>query len=215
MLNPDQQLALAYVPLARRPAIEALWALDAALGDVLRSGRNPMVSQIKLAWWREALERLDREPAPPEPVLEAVALHLLPAISGRELAELEGGWAVLLEPELGDEDLDRYGALRGGALFARSARLLGEALEGVDQAGAAWALTDLARHTSNASEANRALAAATKHFAATPPRWPVRLRPLGMLAVLAARDAARPGRLERPGAPARALRMLRHRLTGR
>jgi hypothetical protein len=41
------------------------------------------------------------------------------------------------------------------------------------------------------------------------------LRPLGMLAVLAERDLKRgPARWEEPGAPPRAARMLRHRLTG-
>ena len=47
-------------------------------------------------------------------------------------------------------------------------------------------------------------------------RWPSALRPLGMLAALALRDAARgTGRFERQGAPARMLAMARHRLTGK
>ena len=45
------------------------------------------------------MERLDREPPPAEPVLEAVALHLLPAgLTGAGLAEMEAAWAVLVEP---------------------------------------------------------------------------------------------------------------------
>src|SRR5688572_20804059 len=97
-VDPEVRLALAYVPAARRPALEALWRLDAAFGAVLITGREPMISRIRLAWWRESLERLDREPPPAEPVLQAVALHLLPAgLTGAGLAEMEAGWAVLAE----------------------------------------------------------------------------------------------------------------------
>jgi phytoene synthase len=86
----------------------------------------------------------------------------------------------------------------------------------MERAGEGWALTDLARH-SNPADAEAALAAAQRLFAdADSSRWPARLRPLGMLAVLAARDAAQGlEKLEPPGAPGRMLRMLRHRFTGR
>ena len=63
------------------------------------------------------------------------------------------------------------------------------------------------------AEARAALAAASRHVEHS--QWPRPLRPLGMLAALARRDLARgPDRRERPGAPARMIRMLRHRLTG-
>jgi phytoene synthase len=77
-LDPDRLLALSYVPARKRPGVETLWRLDAALGKVLAGGREPLISQIKLAWWREALERLDTEKAPAEPILEAVAAYILP-----------------------------------------------------------------------------------------------------------------------------------------
>jgi phytoene synthase len=215
-LDPDRTLALAYVPLARRAAVEALWRLDAALASVLSSGREPMISRIRLAWWREALEKLDSGRAPEEPVLQGVAAHLLPAgISGAELAAMEAGWAVLPSPDpLGGADLELYASRRGGLLFRYAARLLGEPLPapGVESGGGAWALVDLARHSASEADSEAALLAAR---ALVPYRWPARLRPLGMLAALAKRDAD-PGRprWERQGAPRRMLRMLRHRLSG-
>jgi phytoene synthase len=213
-LDPDRTLALSYVPADRRAAIEALWQLDVALGNVLAAGREPMISGIKLAWWREALERLDREKAPSEPVLQALAAHVLPrGIAGAELAAMEEGWEILLSPEpLDAEDLGRYASLRGGRLFRFTARLLG-ADAAVEEAGESWALVDLARHSANEADAANALSAVRER---TPiPRWPSRLRPLGMLAALAARDADPDrARWERQGAPGRMLRMLRHRLTG-
>ena len=215
--DPDRALALAYVPAARRPAVEALWRLDAALASVLATGREPLISQIRLAWWRESLEKLDSADAPAEPVLRAAAAHVLPAgVSGAELAAMEAGWSVLLSPEqLTEADLARYASARGGLLFRYSARLLGGAAPvALEEAGAAWALIDLARHSANEADAEAALAAA--RAAPRPGRWPGPLRPLGMLAALARRDAE-PGRArwEPPGAPGRMLRMLRHRVTGK
>jgi phytoene synthase len=213
-LDPDRVLALSYIPAPRREAVEALWRLDAALGMVLAGGREPMISRIKLAWWREALERLDGERAPAEPVLQALASHVLPAgVTGTELAKMADGWEVLLAPEpLTQEELSLYARARGALVFAHSARLLGgEAPVG---AGEKWALVDLARHSGNAEDAGAAIAAAR----ALPPlpRWPAKLRPLGMLATLAGRDLE-PGRAcwEPQGSPGRMLRMLRLRLTGR
>jgi 15-cis-phytoene synthase len=213
-LDPDRVLALSYIPARRRAAVEALWRLDAALGSVLAAGREPMISRIKLAWWREALERLDRERAPAEPVLQALALHVLPAgVVGTALSEMVEGWAVLLSAEaLTPQDLQLYAEARGARFFRHSAQLLGS--EVPPGAGERWALVDLARHSGNAVDAEAALAAAR----ALPPdgRWPATLRPLGMLAALARRDIE-PGRQgwEAQGSPGRMLRMLRHRLTGR
>jgi phytoene synthase len=213
-LDPDRNLALAYVPAKRRAAVGALWRLDWALGAALAGGREPIIARIKLAWWREALERLDSGPAPAEPALRDSAEHLLPALGGAELALMEDGWAALASAErLSDEDLDLYAARRGGLLFRYSARLLGAEDEEVEPAGEAWALVDLARHCSTREDSDVAVAAARGRRG--PGRWPVSLRPLGMLAVLAARDAdpARPP-WEPRGAPARMWRMLRHRITG-
>jgi phytoene synthase len=214
-LDPERKLALAYVRARRRAAVEALWRLDVTLGAVLVTGTEPMIGRIRLAWWREALERLDKERAPAEPVLDAVARHLLPAgVSGADLAAMEEGWAVLLSAgPLSSEELDLYAELRGGRLFEYSARLLDPEARPPAAAGQCWALADLARRSGNPTEAKAALRAARD--LGWSERWPPLLRPLGMLATLARRDARRGLPLEGQGSPARMLRMLGHRLTGR
>ncbi len=65
--------------------------------------------------------------------------------------------------------------------------------DGLEAAGEAWALIDLARHCATREDADVAVAAARERRG--PRRWPARLRPLGMLAALAARDSG-------PGPPA-------------
>lgn len=214
-LDPDRILALSYVSVRRRAALEALWKLDAALGAVLAGGRDPMLSRIKLVWWRDSLEALDGAPAPAEPVLQALAAHVLPqGIGGAELAMMEEGWTALLSPErLTPDELALYARERGARLFSLSARLLGGSAEALGSAGEIWALADLARH-SNSEDAKTAIG--VLEGLPRPPKIPPRLRPLGMLAALALRDAE-PGRprWEAQGAPGRMLRMLRHRVTGR
>lgn len=218
-LDPDRTLALSYVPTEKRHALRALWRLDAALGAALAGGREPMLSRIKLTWWRDSLERLDREPAPAEPVLQEVKARVVSrSIRGEQLARMEEGWAMLLSQDpLTPEELDIYAVGRGALLFRYSSSLLGYQLnDRVKRAGEGWALADLARH-SNLVDAAAALAAAGARLAdATAQRWPASMRPLGMLAMLARRDVERgTGAFERQGSPARMARMLRHRLTGR
>jgi phytoene synthase len=148
-------------------------------------------------------------------MLETVAATVLPAgVTGAALSEMEQGWTALLSPEpLTEADLDLYAASRGALLFRLGAILLGRAATPEqERAGEVWALVDLARH-SNPADSAAALAAARSRAAAV--GWPMPLRPLGMLAALAARDLEQNDPFEEPGAPGRMLRMLRLRLTGR
>jgi phytoene synthase len=209
-LDPERRLALAYVPAAVRPAVEALWRLDAAFAAILATGTQPLVSQMRLAWWREALQRLDIAPPPAEPVLQALAANVLPTVRGAELAEMEEAWLILLaDGPLGAEDLADYAARRGGLLFRYSARLLGDSAFAVDHAGALWALADLARHSRRAGEVKNSPSESQV-------KWPAKLRPLGMLAMLAKRDLEKiGGKTEKAGSPARLVRMIRHRISGK
>jgi phytoene synthase len=201
------------VPAASRRAIEALWRLDVTLGAILATGRDPMVGRIRLAWWREALERLDTDPPPPEPVLQALAEHVLPrGVSGADLAPMEEGWAELLaDGALDEAALRAYAEGRGARLFRLSARLLGSDGSGVAEAGARWALADLARRSSDPAESRTAVEQARRSGAGAALNG--RLKPLGMLAMLSGRDIERgPGAWESRGAPMRAARLLAYRL---
>jgi phytoene synthase len=208
-LDPDRTLALAYVPAAARPAVAALWRLDVAFAAILATGTQPLISQLRLAWWREALERLDQAPPPAEPVLQALATHVLPRVTGTELAAMEEGWLMLLsEAPLNEGELGRYAAMRGGLLFGYTARLLGDPVFPVAPAGEVWAVADLARHSRRVEE--------VKTLPAMPKmKWPPKLRPLGMLAMLAVRDLKRLGQVaEKQGSPVRIIRMISHRVSG-
>jgi phytoene synthase len=217
-LSPDKRLALAYVAPPLRPAIEALFLIDAAMADVLRTTREPMLGPIRLAWWCEALEALDEgASAPAEPHLRKVERELLPRdVSGRDLAGLEAGWLRLLDPLPWTMETSEAVWLRGNLLFGLGARALGGESEQIQAAGGFWALVDAARHCSD--EPSRAmLFNQARPFAESlaPVRFSSKLRALSMLAAVAARDCRRGEPFEREGAPGRIAAMLRHRLTGR
>lgn len=217
-LSQDKRLAFAYLSREARSAIKALFALDAAMGDVVRTTSEPMLGQIRLAWWRERLEEMDAgAPVPPEPRLQAVARELLRrGISGRDLAGLEGGWLRLFDPFPWNIATSEAIWLRGNFLFGIGAKLLGTSDDHVRGAGGLWALVDVARHCSDRD--SRAVLLGQAHNFARGlggVRFPAALRPLSMLAALAVRDVKRGEPIEPEGTPGRAAAALRHRLSGR
>src|SRR5688572_10800388 len=96
----DRDLVRLYWPEELRPAFDVLFDIDDALAAVVARSTEPALAAIKLAWWREQLERLDSEARPAEPRLRAAAAELLPrGVTGAMLAGLEEGWATLLDEE--------------------------------------------------------------------------------------------------------------------
>ncbi len=208
-------IVLTYAPSVRRPGLEALWALDAMLGGILRSTREPLVGQMRLTWWHEALRALDDGPAPAEPRLAALSASVLPfGVTGAALGEVVSAWEVLLAQPLGRAELLAHAEGRGAGLFDAATVVLGEAMPSVALAGQGWALADVARNLSDERLAGEARALAEERLAAAlSVRWPRALRMLGALAWSARLDLAVPARPA--GHPARMARLLRFRLTGR
>ena len=54
---------LVSVPRARRAAMSALWGLAARLTKLLIDAREPLIGQIKLAWWRDMAAMLATDPS--------------------------------------------------------------------------------------------------------------------------------------------------------
>ena len=201
----DRALVRLYWPVELRPAFDALFAIDDVMAEVVASSTQPALGAIRLAWWREALERLDHYPPPAEPRLQAVAEHLVPrGVTGASLAALEDGYASLLDEE---PDSDRIGT-GGAALFAIGATLLGANDDHLSAAGRLHAFARTARRGLAALPDDLGIDVASHRFAKA-------LRPLTAFARLAARDAKRAPTLEPEAVPARALALLAHRLTGR
>lgn len=219
--DPEIALALAYVSAAHRAAAEAIFALDAQMGHVVRTTTEPMIGAMRLTWWRDSVEALAEEKEPSEPLLQLLWAQSRGGrgIDPKRLAMLAEGWIALLDPmPLERGSLEEFARLRGGILFTELGSVLGgRDWAPLEMAGRGWALADFAFHCSDQQTATMALELAGASLRdALETRWPVALRPLGMLAQLARRDAqAGFGTERRQGSPARMFRALRYRITGR
>lgn len=197
--------------------MRALFDIDLAMADVVRTSSQPMLGQIRLAWWREQLEALDEGSAPAEPRLQAVETELLPrGVSGLSLARLENGWVRLFDDFPWGQATSEPIWLRGRLLFGLAARVLGGGGETIEAAGGVWALVDAARHCSDgASRALLLKQARTFARGLAAARFPAALRPLSGLAALAMRDLRHGEPMEPEATRARAAAVLLHRMTGR
>lgn len=216
--DAERRLILSYATTAEaRAGTAALLALDATLADVLRHVSEPMIAQMRLTWWHEAIAKLDTAPPPAQPVLQALSADVVAqGVAGSDIAAMVEGWEALLDGDPAEPDVRRNFAVgRGGRLFALAARLTGGA--DVDAAGRGWALADLARSLSDRKAAEAAIVEArTLLDQATARRWARSDRALGGLTHQAAMDVRVPLDQALPAAtPKRIARLAWHRLTGR
>jgi phytoene synthase len=137
----ERRLALSYAPARSRSVWLGLFALDARLSGIVRDAREPMLAQIKLAWWRDELAKPAELRRRGEPLLA-----LLEPWGDRAhgLASLTETW----EPLLGDERLTRQDAAAAAEGRAAACLALADILEvspdGIAEAARGWALADLA-----------------------------------------------------------------------
>lgn len=192
-LPPERQIALRLTPWRYRPALQGLLLLDARLAQSLARKGDPILSQIRLAWWREQLAGLGARGFQGEPLLAVLTGTW--GLAAARLATLVDGWEELIgEPPLDRSAISRFAAGRGQAMAA-FAMLAGEAdhRPASSRAGERWALADFAARTSHADE--RAAALDMARAMPLPVALPRALRGLALLDGLAARAASRGGPL--------------------
>ena len=176
-LPPTHRLALAYAPAKARNAWMAVLALDAKLATIVRATREPVLGQLRLAWWRDRL----KEQTPPrgEPVLSL--LKPWGGVQG-ELTALVDGWEALLgEAPLQAPALSALAMGRGSAMAALAthcgAQVCAEQANGL---GYGWGLVDVAAHLSHPQEQDAARRLVANHDW-TPAPLPPTMRPLVVL----------------------------------
>lgn len=209
-LDPDRLTALEATPSNVRPAFATLWNLDLAFADIVATTTQPALGAIRMAWWRERLQELDNDGSTPaEPRLRAIARQLVSrGICGDALSKLEDAWTPMLEPFPWEEAVAEGLRLRGRILFGIGARLLGGVAKDAEAAGALWSLVDGGRHCSDAESRGYLCSAARTAVEEVPSKMPSTIRPLTILAALAAYDLRPGGRLGRVGVA------LAHRVRG-
>lgn len=176
-LSPLARLALAYAPARAREDWLTLLVLDARLAAVVREAREPVLAQIRLAWWRERLKDSPEARPKGEPLLARIG-------DWPGLDRLADGWEEMLAEQ---PSFPGFAEGRAGAIASLAAKL------GVSDPSAGilarrWAFADLALHLGDGEERTLALAllAGTK-----PPKNRAShvLRPLAVLSSLSVRAA--------------------------
>lgn len=118
-LDAIERLALVYAAPQARQAWEALFLLQHRLKDAARPGREPLMIQLRLSWWRDRLaEPADRWPKG-EPLLARMAVWQ--AESGA-LIGLVDGWEAKVVGEDGGAALESAQI----AAYLALGRLVGE-----------------------------------------------------------------------------------------
>lgn len=152
ILPAEIQLALAHTPQDYRDALTVFFDLDLRLGRILSGTTEPMLGQMRLAWWRETLMRPAHERPTGDIVLDAIGKHWV----GRETAliALVDCWEELLaEPPLGKEHAQRFAQGRSRAMLAAFDHQQGASdASGVSASAELWAIADLANSVSELEE---------------------------------------------------------------
>ncbi|XUU60028.1 hypothetical protein ACRAQ6_10675 [Erythrobacter sp. HA6-11] len=184
-LSDEQGLALAYTPAELRPRLEAYFALDKRLSQIVAKTTEPMLGQMRLAWWRDVLgQPADARPSGDE-VLDAIGIHL----AGDEtvLIALIDAWEILIvEEKLSEKAILAFARGRAAPFSALDISANEQTREGICDAGTLWALIDAASHITDAAERSEFLSVA-RQLPSISRRLPKSMRGLAVLRALARR----------------------------
>ncbi|MBH1998561.1 MAG: hypothetical protein I8H96_05425 [Sphingomonadaceae bacterium] len=212
-LSPMAQMLAAYggADAARH---RALWAFDARLAHLARTTSEPMIGQMRLAWWNDVIDDADARKGRGEPVVDA--MRATGAVAAPGLGAMIDGWEVLVvEPEIDVQGLHDYAVGRGGGLF-RALAGVADAPDWLIAAGKLWALWDLSGHVGDDRLAREALTLAREIAPdAAGAAWPRGWKPLRIAFTLALQDVMADQRAPVGMPRSVAWRVLRIALVGR
>ncbi len=143
----DRYYCCLFAPIDARGALFALLAFNQEITKTRAVVSEPMLGEIRLQWWREALEEIAQGSARSHPVVEALAEINGVSVLLPYLNRVIDGWTDDLHPtqETGVAYLEALARSTGGALH--QALLLAQKpdaspvyLEAAEHAGTAWSL---------------------------------------------------------------------------
>ncbi|MEM6683829.1 MAG: squalene/phytoene synthase family protein [Pseudomonadota bacterium] len=133
----DRYLACLFAAPDDRLALTALHALNAELGKVRESVSEPMLGEIRLTWWREAIEGLCDGQVRKHPIVEALAAPVASKlVSADALMDMvEARIADLYEDApRNTAALEDYAAKTGGLLLRQCLSATGADMQQCDAA---------------------------------------------------------------------------------
>ena len=150
--DPDRFFCALFAPSAKREPLFALYAFNHELARAREAVSEPALGEIRLRWWREALDGAEAGTPRRHEVVEALAetwslfdRSLLDAMIDARAADMAP------EPPVTLDDMADRGARSAGGLMLQAARLLGEEGDRIEtvcaEAGRATALGGMLRST--------------------------------------------------------------------
>ena len=140
--SPPSRLATAYARLELRAAFSLLLRFDDRIAGIVGRSTEPMIAQMKIAWWHDAIATAKDDRPRGEPLLielnEIDNGTLIDAIQ-----RLLDAWGLLLANEQWSADiLSAFAQGRGDAVFGTYSRWIGDGSV-LQDIGNQWAVDDL------------------------------------------------------------------------
>ena len=141
-LSPPQRLAIAYAKPNHRPTFMLLLIFDNRIADIVGRSSEPMIAQMKIAWWYDAIGKETGKRPKGEPILQE-----LDRLGGndvsRAMEKLLDAWGKLLSEEIWSAaTLEEFARCRSEAIFGTYGNGVGGGFDAVPL-GKQWAIADL------------------------------------------------------------------------
>ena len=149
--DPDRFLSALFAPAEQRPLLFALYAFNLEIARIAESVREPMMGEIRLQWWREAVDGARTgKPREHEVVLALAYLFEKSGVPGGMFEALIDARALDATAETFADiaALEAYADATAGGVMRIAARILGAKDEHdalARAAGIAYGLTGLLR----------------------------------------------------------------------
>ncbi len=151
--DPDRYLATLFAPAPARPHLYALYAFSLTVARVRDAATNPMAGEIRLQWWRDALQGEARGDVRANPVAAALEEAIKAnRLSRQPLVDLIDARVFDLyeDPMPRVNDLEGYCGETASALFRIASLIIGWGAEpggaaAAGHAGVAYGITGLLR----------------------------------------------------------------------
>ncbi len=151
--DPDRRLACMFVPAHARPAVTAIYAFNLETARVRDLVSEPLPGEIRLQWWRDALQGQGHGDVRANPVaaalLDAISRYRLPLKPFLDLIDARNG-DLYDDPPPTLNDLEGYCGETSSALIRLASLVLADGgdagpADAAGYAGVAYALAGLLR----------------------------------------------------------------------
>jgi phytoene synthase len=116
-LSPPVRLALAYAPLRVRASFAVLLRLDDRLANIVANVTEPLIGQMKLAWWRDAINAAAGERPKGEPLLSGLFALDDPMVNDAAVRLVDAWEILIVEHPWSALSISRFATERGQAVF--------------------------------------------------------------------------------------------------